>query len=135
MNFSLITQKFLKAETLSNNVYYIYKDKTNFVEIEAESAQIALSKSDIKEPYKIILSASIIKNIFNEGELAEDPDALKAVQEKMAQEKEEAQAKAEMQQKAKEVAEQVSEEALNEFNNEITTGISAPPMGNTNKIP
>jgi len=65
---------FLKEKTVTasrKKGYNIYKDKTNFVFVEADTAAEAIEKSDVKSPYKIICASLTKKALFSSAELAE----------------------------------------------------------------
>jgi hypothetical protein len=51
------------AFTKADNIYWVYKSKNDFVEIEAESAFDAIKKSQINSPYKIIQAKKILNNL------------------------------------------------------------------------
>ena len=65
---NIIIRRF-NLKTPNSKLYYIYKSEDDVVEIEADSAQLALAKSEIKDPYKIIPASSINKIFLSEEEL------------------------------------------------------------------
>lgn len=69
--FDKLEIKQYKIKDDSNNKYLVYKDKTNFVEVFADTAGEAVEKSQVPTPYQIIHYNPKSKLFFKGEDLVE----------------------------------------------------------------
>jgi hypothetical protein len=73
----LLPERQLK-ETNWNN-YYIYKNATEFVKVEADAAYEAIAKSGIARPFKVVRAMKAVGDVLTVSNMAEQ---LEVIQEK-----------------------------------------------------
>lgn len=64
-NFQDVPLPSRKMKEKSWNSYRVYKDKKEFVEVEGESVYEALTKSEVKHPYKIVRALKELGSVLD----------------------------------------------------------------------
>ncbi|MDB2414633.1 hypothetical protein N9W34_02550 [Rickettsiales bacterium] len=82
--FENISLPHLQRSNSNMKEYHIYKDETEFVVIEANSAIDAINESKIEMPFKVIHANCRLNRVVNDGELQLAPEPV--LEEKTVQE-------------------------------------------------
>lgn len=69
---SQITFKTKTIQEKSLRGYKVYKNSSEFVNVEAETASEAIEKSGVTNPYKLEKLGIVNKSLFSEAELVEN---------------------------------------------------------------